>query len=65
MALNPKNIIGAVTGAGKAAVSEVTGLAKRFNRGEDDTVIPTPEASAPPAAPPARPKAARTGTAED
>ena len=44
MALNPKNIIGAVTGAGKAAVSEVTGLAKRFNRGEDDTVIPTPEA---------------------
>ncbi len=65
MALNPKNIIGTVTGAGKAAVSEVAGLAKRFHRGEDDTVIPTPEAErARPAAPPARPKAARTRRGE-
>ena len=42
MALKPKDILDTVAGAGKAAVSEVTGLAKRFRRDESDTELPLP-----------------------
>ena len=64
MALSPKDIIGTVTGAGKTAVSEVAGIAKRFRREEDDTLVTTPPESGPvaaPAAPPAKPRTARAG----
>ena len=57
MALKPKNILDAVTGVGKSAVSGVAGLGRRFRHDENDTVILTPEASAPAPAAPAAPPA--------
>ena len=48
MAPKPKDILDTVTSAGRSAVSEVAGIARRFRRDEDDapvTAAPTTPAT--------------------
>ena len=59
MALNPKNLIGAVAGAGKNAVTEVAGLVGRLRGGEESATVSPEPVAAPPAKPKARKPAAK------